>query len=112
LIAALGRGQAGARTLILPGPQIAALMADSDWVAAVETGTRAAAAGRASAPPPMTVEGIGGAFHAKAASLRLERPLVALKWNGNFPGNPDAHGLPTIRAPFCCATVRPARFWP
>jgi ornithine cyclodeaminase/alanine dehydrogenase-like protein (mu-crystallin family) len=37
-----------------------------------------------------------GAFHAKGARLELERNYVAIKLNGNFPGNPEA-GLPTIQ---------------
>jgi ornithine cyclodeaminase/alanine dehydrogenase-like protein (mu-crystallin family) len=45
----------------------------------------------------MAIEGEGGAFHAKGASLRLDRPFVALKLNGNFPGNGDRHGLPTVQ---------------
>jgi ornithine cyclodeaminase/alanine dehydrogenase-like protein (mu-crystallin family) len=84
-------------TIILSGPEVAALMAEADWLAAVETGFRAAAAGQASAPPPMTLPGIGGAFHAKGAALWDGRPFVALKLNGNFPGNPEARGVPTIQ---------------
>jgi ornithine cyclodeaminase/alanine dehydrogenase-like protein (mu-crystallin family) len=67
------------------------------WLEAVETGFRAAALGDAQGPPPMTLEGESGAFHAKGASLRLGRLWVALKLNGNFPDNPQARGLPTIQ---------------
>ena len=59
-------------------------------------GFRAAAAGKAVAPPPMAIDGLGGTFHAKGASLALHRHYVALKLNGNFPANP-ARGLPTIQ---------------
>lgn len=83
-------------TLILPGRDIAALMSLGDWRHAVETGFRAAADGRAHAPPPMAIEARGGAFHAKGAALLLDRFYVALKLNGNFPGNPG-RGLPTIQ---------------
>src|SRR5688572_21610834 len=72
-------------------------MAPADWLAAVETGFRAAAEGKAQAPPPMHVQGEGGGFHVKGAMLRLDRPYVAVKLNGNFPGNNEAHGLPTIQ---------------
>jgi alanine dehydrogenase len=98
LSAALAGVQAAApRTLVLPGPEIAASMAEADWLTAVEAGFRAAAAGQASAPPPMTVPGIGGTFHAKAAAFRARRSFVALKLNANFPGNPETRGLPTIQ---------------
>ena len=92
--AALARGP---ETLILSRRAVAALMGPADWLEAVETGFRAAGEGRAEAPPPMTIAGSGGAFHAKGASLRLDRMYVALKLNGNFPGNPAARALPTIQ---------------
>ncbi len=82
-------------TLLLSRSDIAGLMVPADYLGAVETGFRAAAEGRAAAPAPLSVPGQGGAFHAKAASLRLERPYVALKLNGNFPDNEA--GLPTVQ---------------
>lgn len=84
------------QTLILSGTDVAGLMGPDDWAQAVEAGFRALAEGRADAPPPMAIDGEGGTFHAKGAVLRLDRPYVALKLNGNFPGNP-ANGLPTIQ---------------
>jgi len=82
-------------TLLLSRPAIAALMGPADYLEAVEAGFRAAAAGKASAPPPLSLPGTLGTFHAKGASLDLGRPCSALKLNGNFPGNPPA--LPTIQ---------------
>jgi len=76
---------------------VAALLEPAAWLDAVETGFRAAAEGNAHAPPPMTLAGQSGAFHAKGASLRLDRLYVALKLNGNFPGNPQMRNLPTIQ---------------
>jgi ornithine cyclodeaminase/alanine dehydrogenase-like protein (mu-crystallin family) len=84
-------------TLVLTRRDIAGLMSPDDWLAAVETGFRAAAEGKAHAPPPMHIGGLGGAFHAKGASLQLDRLHVALKLNGNFPDNPERSGLPTIQ---------------
>ena len=84
-------------TLVVGRHEISDLMAPGDWLGAVEAGFRAAAEGRAAAPPPMHIHGEGGAFHAKGASLRLDRLYVALKLNGNFPANPDRLGLPTIQ---------------
>jgi ornithine cyclodeaminase/alanine dehydrogenase-like protein (mu-crystallin family) len=99
MISALARGgpAAAAGTLILARRDIAMLMDQAAWLEAVETGFRAASAGKAHAPAPMTLYGAGGAFHAKGASLALDRLYVALKLNGNFPDNPAAHGLPTIQ---------------
>ena len=40
----------------------------------------------------------GGSFHAKAAALLAgDRRVMAIKLNGNFPGNPAANGLPTVQ---------------
>lgn len=82
-------------TLLLSRSDIEGLMAPSDYLEAMEAGFRAAAEGRASAPPPMAVAADGGVFHAKGASFRLDRLRVALKLNGNFPDNEA--GLPTIQ---------------
>ncbi len=88
---------AAPEALLLTRGDIASLMAPDDWLGAAETAFRAAAEGRAHAPPPMHLPGDGGAFHAKGAGLRLDRLYVALKLNGNFPDNPGRHGLPTIQ---------------
>jgi len=85
----------GPQTLLLSRSDIVALMRRPDYLNAVESGFRAAAQGAASAPPPLSLEGSGGVFHAKAATLRLGRHYAALKFNGNFPDNPA--GLPTIQ---------------
>jgi ornithine cyclodeaminase/alanine dehydrogenase-like protein (mu-crystallin family) len=82
--------------LILSRSDVQALMDRSDYLEAVEAGFRAAAEGKASSPLPMAIEGDGGTFHAKAAFFEHRRHYVALKLNGNFPGNP-ARGLPTIQ---------------
>jgi alanine dehydrogenase len=83
--------------LLLTRTDIRGLMQAEDWLDSVETGFVALAQGRASAPSPMTIEGLAGAFHAKGASLRLDRLYVVLKLNGNFPGNRESRGLPTIQ---------------
>ncbi len=78
--------------IFLTRAEIAGLMAPGDYLDAVEAAFRASWV----APPPMHLHAIGGAFHAKGAVLLGARNLVALKLNGNFPGNP-ARGLPTIQ---------------
>lgn len=83
---------------MLARSDIRALMSLGDWLEAVEAGFRALQDGRAHAPPPLAVEADHGGFHAKAASLELAgRRYVALKFNGNFPGNPERHRLPTVQ---------------
>ena len=84
-------------TLILTRRDIRGLMAREDWIEAVERGFLASASGLGESPPPMHLEAVAGAFHAKGALLRGERPYAALKLNGNFPGNPETRNLPTIQ---------------
>lgn len=83
--------------LILRRSEIAALMSPQDYIAAVEAGFRSYASGGADAPIPMHIPAQDGAFHAKGARIVLDRGYVALKLNGNFPGNPRRNGLPTIQ---------------
>jgi len=83
--------------LILTRREIAGLMTIDDYIAAVEDGFRASASGDAVSPLPMHIPAQGGGFHAKGALLRADRPYVAVKINGNFPGNPERHALPTIQ---------------
>src|SRR5687767_3648639 len=87
-------------TLVLSRRDIAQLMTQADWLEAVERGFRAGAEGRAEAPAPLHIRSALGGFHAKGASLSLDEPgrsFVALKLNGNFPGNPTLNGLPTVQ---------------
>jgi ornithine cyclodeaminase/alanine dehydrogenase-like protein (mu-crystallin family) len=85
------------RVLVLSRRDIAALMRPADWLAAVERGFRAGVEGTAVSPMPMHIPAEGGGFHAKGAAIDLGRRYVALKFNGNFPGNPSLRGLPTIQ---------------
>lgn len=82
---------------ILTKKDIASLMRPADYLRAVGEAFRASKEGRASAPFPMHIDGLGGAFHAKGGSFRNGRAYVALKLNGNFPENPARYGLPTIQ---------------
>jgi ornithine cyclodeaminase/alanine dehydrogenase-like protein (mu-crystallin family) len=87
----------GPESLILSRGDVAALMDRPAWLDAAELAFRALGESRAEVPAPMAIEAESGAFHAKGASLRLDRLFVALKLNGNFPGNAERHGLPTIQ---------------
>ncbi len=80
--------------LVLSRADIARSMRPADYLRAVDEAFRAG--DRVKAPPPMHIEAMGGGFHAKGAALLGDRPLAALKLNGNFPDNP-ARGLPTIQ---------------
>ena len=84
-------------TLIITRRDIRRLMQPVDFLTAVELGLRAGATGKASSPLPMHLPMTRGGFHAKGASISLGRDYVALKINGNFPGNPSEFGLPTIQ---------------
>ena len=68
-----------------------------DYVDAVEAAFRAAVEGRAVAPPASALHVPNGSFHAKGAALLGDEAKVAIKINGNFPGNPAANGLPTVQ---------------
>lgn len=83
--------------LILSRADIARLMDYGDYVDAVEAAFRAAAEGRAVAPPASALHVPGGSFHAKGAGLLGDDAKVAIKINGNFPGNPASNGLPTVQ---------------
>ena len=86
-----------APALIVRRSEIAALMDPAAYLAAVEAGFRSYANGEASVPMPMHIPVESGGFHAKGALVVLDRAYVAVKVNGNFPGNPRRNGLPTIQ---------------
>jgi ornithine cyclodeaminase/alanine dehydrogenase-like protein (mu-crystallin family) len=83
--------------LIITRRDIVRVMTPTDFLQAVDQAFRAAASGKASAPDPMHLPMVRGGFHAKGASISLGRDYVAVKVNGNFPGNPAELGLPTVQ---------------
>jgi alanine dehydrogenase len=83
--------------LVLSRADIVRLMDYADYVDAVEAAFRAAVEGRAVAPPASALHVPGGSFHAKGAALLGDDAKVAIKINGNFPGNPAANALPTVQ---------------
>ena len=84
--------------LLLSRADVARLMDFPAYVEAVEAGFRAAATGHALVPPAAAFHVPGGSYHAKAAALLGgDVPVMAIKLNGNYPGNPVANGLPTVQ---------------
>ena len=83
--------------LIITRRDIVRAMTPADFLEAAEQAFRAAAIGKASSPQPLHLPVERGGFHAKGASISLDRDYVAVKVNGNFPGNPAEMGLPTIQ---------------
>jgi ornithine cyclodeaminase/alanine dehydrogenase-like protein (mu-crystallin family) len=86
------------RLLVLSRSDVAGLMDFGAYVEAVEAGFRASACGEALAPVASGFSVPNGSFHAKGAALLGDAgDLVAIKLNGNFPGNPVSNGLPTVQ---------------
>jgi ornithine cyclodeaminase/alanine dehydrogenase len=84
-------------TLILSRQEIANLMSFGEYVDAVEDAFRVYTEGKALSPGLLDIEAQGGAFHIKAAGLKLAKTYVAVKVNGNYPQNMNRYGLPTIQ---------------
>jgi ornithine cyclodeaminase/alanine dehydrogenase-like protein (mu-crystallin family) len=80
--------------LLLSRSDVAALLTFADCVEAVEAAFAESGAGRAPASDVASVHVAGGAFHVKAGGLGS---LFAAKVNGNFPGNRERRGLPTVQ---------------
>lgn len=86
------------KTLLLTRSDVAGMLGMSECIDAVETAFRLHAEGRISPPGILGMHVPGGGFHIKAAILPGgARCYFAAKTNANFPGNPKAHGLPTIQ---------------
>ena len=83
--------------LLLSDADVRALFTPAVALAAAEAAFRAQGEGQASPPQSIGFHLPSGGFHVKAALHLGERPVFAAKVNGNFPGNPAAHGLPTIQ---------------
>jgi len=84
-------------TLLLRASEVAALLPFPECIAVVETAFRVYGEGKASPPGVMGIHVSAGGFHIKAGVLELTRNCFAAKINGNFPGNRERFGLPTIQ---------------
>jgi hypothetical protein len=76
--------------VILSSRDLQTVMRFDDYVDAVGEDSRLLAEGRCESPVPMQINVADGTFHAKAASLPRGPGYVAVKVNGNFPGQPFA----------------------
>lgn len=77
---------------------VAALLTMPDCIVAVESAFRLYGEGKTAKPGVLGVHTEGGGFHIKAGIQRSgDRSYFVAKVNGNFPGNPAAHQLPTIQ---------------
>lgn len=89
--------------MILTQRDMARLMRPADYRHAVTDAFRALGRGLGTCPPPMHIAAAGGGFHVKGAAFAAgelgpaARGYAAFKVNGNFPGNPERNGLPTIQ---------------
>jgi len=84
-------------TLILTGADVARALPPAECRESIERALLLLAQGLAPAPRSTGYETPGGTFHAKVALLDMGAPRFVAKINGNFPGNPQANGLPTIQ---------------
>ena len=92
--------------LILERRDIAALMGPQDYLAAVEAAFRGLMSENACVPIPMHIPAQDAAFHVKGARLAMDGAVyVAVKLNGNVPGNPSRRDCRRSRACSCCATA-------
>ena len=82
-------------TLLLRRSEVAKLLSLEECIAAVEEAFRLRGEGKINSGTSST-HFPGGGFHIKTA-LDATRGYFAAKLNGNFPGNPQHNGLPTIQ---------------
>ena len=95
--------------LIITRRDIVRVMKPADYLDAAEQAFRALAVGKAYSPNPVHLPGERGGFHAKGATISLERDYAAVKVNGNFPGNPAELGLPTVQGAIILCDGRDGR---
>jgi alanine dehydrogenase len=83
--------------LFLAPQDVQRLLSLQECIVAVEESFRLYGEGKAQPPGVLSMHVDGGGFHVKTGILHLKRPYFAAKVNGNFPGNFNKFGLPTIQ---------------
>jgi alanine dehydrogenase len=85
-------------TLILTRRDVRETLDMRECIDAVERAFKLHGSGQATAPAVASVPVSGGGFHIKAGVLPFgDRSYFVAKTNGNFPGNPERNGLPTVQ---------------
>jgi len=91
--------------LLLSAPLLDQLLPVLPLMDAVEAAFRDRGRGVTQPGGVLSVPASAGGFHLKVAALGPETGLLAAKLNGNFPGNPETNGLPTIQGLVLVADV-------
>ena len=91
------RAMTNRSTLLLTRSDVAGLLRLPECIDAVEKAFRLYAEGKIAPAGILGMPVEGGGFHIKVAAMPGARSYFAAKTNANFPGNPKAHGLPTIQ---------------
>jgi len=85
-------------TLILTRRDVRETLDMRECIDAVERAFQLHGSGQATPPAVASVPVSGGGFHMKAGVLPVgDRSYFVAKTNGNFPGNPERNGLPTVQ---------------
>jgi len=87
----------GGEVLFLNAHDVRQLLTMEDCIAVVEHAFRLYGEGQAMPPVVVGLHTRTGGFHIKAGVLDYHGNYFAAKVNGNFPGNPQQFGLPTIQ---------------
>jgi ornithine cyclodeaminase/alanine dehydrogenase-like protein (mu-crystallin family) len=95
----------GEKTLLLSRRDISDLISLEDCIRVVEDAFRMYSEGRSLKPEMMHVDSVDGEFHVKGGDLELQKRLFGLKINGDFPGNPDRFGMPSLHGVIILCSV-------
>jgi ornithine cyclodeaminase/alanine dehydrogenase-like protein (mu-crystallin family) len=96
-------------TLLLTASDVRRCLTPADCRAAVEQAFALLAQGKVQPARAVGFEAPAGSFHAKVALYDAGRPRFVAKINGNFPGNPETSGLPTIQGVLVLADASDGR---
>ena len=100
---------ASVETLVLTRSDVERCLAPAACREAIARAFERFAHGGVPRPRALAFESGGGGFHVKAALSATEPRRFVAKLNGNFPGNPAAHALPTIQGVLLLADAQDGR---
>ena len=84
-------------TMLLSNGYLRRILAPAALMNEIESCLIGVAAGSIAIAPTQHLLGVNGGFHIKSAGRSTDPTLAVVKMNGNFPGNRDRFGLPTIQ---------------